>query len=86
MARRTKQTTPEPVRPTGYRQTMHLGLYTTDLENLDKVVAIMKRERGSHLEIGRAEAARHAIAQFVEHPRRAGRRDGSKSARSTQTG
>lgn len=84
VSRRTKQkpaepVAAEPVRPEGYRQTMHLGLDATDLANLDKIVASMKRDPiigPLKVNLGREKAARYAIAHFVEH----------LPARITQTG
>lgn len=61
----------QPGRPEGYRQTMHLGLDETDLANLDKIVAMMKRDPiigRLKAELGREKAARVAIAHFVQHP------------------
>lgn len=68
----SKRTKPEPAEPRteGYRQTMHLGLDATDLENLDKIAERMRRDPiigRLHTNIGREKAARYAIAFCVEH-------------------
>lgn len=66
--RRTANT--PPVRPKGYRQTMHLGLAARDLENLDRIAAAMRRDPilgGLQANIGREKAARYAIAYCVAH-------------------
>lgn len=57
-------------RPARYRQTVHLGLDQRDLDNLDKIAAMMKRDPilGSlQTKIGRGKAARYAIAYCVAH-------------------
>lgn len=76
VAKRTKQQKPEPdeaepvlVRTEGYQQTMHLKLDATDIANLDKIVAVMKRHPivgRLQAGLGREKAARYAIAHFVE--------------------
>lgn len=59
---------PEPERPPGYRQTIHLGCDATDLKNLDKCVAKLERDPifGRIKGLGRERAALVAIAHFAE--------------------
>jgi hypothetical protein len=47
-------------RPEGYRQTIHVGLNGPHLDGLDKIAAALGS--GSLGKVGRAAAARHAIA------------------------
>lgn len=68
MSKRTK--TPRD-KPSSYRQTMHLGLGARDIENLEKIAAMMRSDPmlGSlHAKIGREKAARYAIAYCVANP------------------
>lgn len=66
----TAPTEPEPAEP-GYRTTMHLGLDAIDIANLEKIIAMMRRDPKIgrlHAKLGREKAARYAIAHCVEHP------------------
>jgi hypothetical protein len=62
--KRTKQ------KPEGYRKSVYLGLKARDLENVEKVVAIMRSDPVAGLmddKIGRAKAARYALAYCAKH-------------------
>jgi len=50
---------------------MHLGLNARDIENLEKIAAMMRRDpmlASLQAKIGREKAARYAIAYIVAHP------------------
>lgn len=84
VTRRTKEKPAEPVaaqpvRPGGYRQTIHLGVDATVLANLDAIVEYMKTRPDIaclQADLGREKAARFAITQLAKR----------LSARITQTG
>lgn len=68
--KRSKGTEPSEPRPEGYRQSMHLALDSADLDNLDKIIAMMKRDPilgRLKAGLGREKATRFAIAYCVEH-------------------
>lgn len=57
-------------RPKGYRQVVHLGLGSKDLDRLDQIVERMRGDEyldAMQLDLGREKAARYAIAFCAKH-------------------
>lgn len=72
---RNKQPKPQPAepaapdRPDGYRQSVSIGFDATDLANIDKILAHMRRDPGLRAlkaDLGLAKATRYAIAKYAE--------------------
>lgn len=58
-----------PERPEGYRQSVNIGFDATDLANLEKILAHMRRDPGLRAlkaGLGLAKATRYAIAKYAE--------------------
>lgn len=63
----TEAATPE--RPEGYRQSVNIGFESSDLADLDVVLAEMRRDPGIRAlkaDLGIAKAARYAIAKYAQ--------------------